>query len=112
MRGFGTQFPAPAVVHVLVNVAVEVPGQPFFLYKKCPRFIEKLPNKPRAFMALRKKVYGVVITISKSRKPLAAQSEIGHLTGLQLQRELVCDQGDELTIGSLSLTRLLSYGKV
>jgi hypothetical protein len=57
-------------------------------------------------MALIKKVYGVRTPVSartfavhgvfdhhpKSRKPVAAQSEIGNLTGLQLQLELVCDK--------------------
>ena len=39
----------------------------------------------------------------KSRKPVAAQSEIGNLRGLQLKLQFVSNQGDELRIGGLSL---------
>ena len=41
--------------------------------------------------------------ISKARKPLAPQSEIAYLGTLELQLELVRNQGDELTIGGLAL---------
>ena len=61
-------------------------------------------------MALNKKVYGVKTPISprifavhgvfdhhpKSRKPVAAQSEISNLRRLQLKLQFVSDQGDEL----------------
>ena len=60
-------------------------------------------------MAQRKKVYGfnfgcsLVFLIvhgledgfSKSRKPIAAQSEIGNLAGLQLKLQFVSDKGDK-----------------
>jgi hypothetical protein len=32
----------------------------------------------------------------EKRKPVAAQSEIGNLTGLQLKLQFVCDKGDKL----------------
>ena len=68
-------------------------------------------------MAQRKKVYGVNFGcslaflivhgledgFSKSRKPVAPQSEIGNLTGLQLKLQFVCDKGDELRIRGFSL---------
>ena len=68
-------------------------------------------------MALIKKVYGVKTSISprvfavhgvfdhppKSRKPVAAQSEIGNLRRLQLKLQFVSDQGDELTVRGFSL---------
>ena len=75
LYGLGTRFSAPAVVHVLVDVAAEVPGQAVF-HKKCPRFIEKIPNKPRAFMALKKKVYGVNDGSSKAEKPLRRNQKL------------------------------------
>ena len=67
-------------------------------------------------MALRKKVYGVktpisapifnvqgvVITVSKSRKAVAAQSKVGDFGRLQLKLELVCDQGDEFGVCGFS----------
>lgn len=40
LHGLGPEFPTPAVVHVLVDVKIKVPDKPFFLHKKCPRFIE------------------------------------------------------------------------
>ena len=68
-------------------------------------------------MALNKKVYDVKTPISalifsvhgvfdhhpKSRKPVAAQSEIGNLAGLQLKLELVCDKSDKFGIRGFSL---------
>ena len=39
----------------------------------------------------------------KSRKGVAAQSEIGNLAGLQLKLQFVSDKGDELTIRGFSL---------
>ena len=68
-------------------------------------------------MALNKKVYGVRMAISapilavhgifagypKSRKPVAPQSEIGNLRRLQLQLELVSNQGNEFGIRGFSL---------
>ena len=39
----------------------------------------------------------------KSRKPVAAQSEIGYLAGLELEGQFVCDKGDELRIRGFSL---------
>ena len=68
-------------------------------------------------MALRKKIYGIEkpisarvlrvhgvhYTILKSRKPVAAQSEIAYLGALELKLELVRNQGDELRIGGLAL---------
>ena len=39
----------------------------------------------------------------KSRKPVAAQSKIGNLAGLQLKLQLVSDQGDKLRIRGFSL---------
>ena len=39
----------------------------------------------------------------KSRKTVAAQSETGYFAGLQLKLQFVCDKGDELTIGRLSI---------
>ena len=68
-------------------------------------------------MALDKKVYGVRIPVSarnlavygifanspKARKTVAPQSEIGNLTGLQLEGQFICDKGDELTIRGFSL---------
>ena len=63
-------------------------------------------------MALRQKVYGIQMPFSArifcvhgifsssahSRKPVAAQSEIGNLRRLQLKLELVCDKGDKFRI--------------
>ena len=63
-------------------------------------------------MALNKKVYGVKTSISarifsvhgvfdhhpKSRKPVAAQSEISNLAGLQLKLQFVSDKGDKFGI--------------
>ena len=68
-------------------------------------------------MALNQKVYGVKTLISalifgvhgvfnhypKSRKPIAAQSEIGNLRRLQLKLQFVSDQGDEFGICGFSL---------
>ena len=68
-------------------------------------------------MALNKKVYGVKTPISprifavhgvfdhhpKSRKPVAAQSEIGNLRRLQLKLQFVSDKGDEFGIRGFSL---------
>ena len=68
-------------------------------------------------MALVKKVYGVKTPISprifavhgvsdhhpKSRKTVAAQSEIDYLAALQLKLQFVSDKGDELRIGGFSL---------
>jgi len=68
-------------------------------------------------MALIKKVYGVRMPVSprtfavhgvfdhplKSRKPVAAQSEIGNLGRLQLKLQFVSDKGDELRICGFSL---------
>ena len=68
-------------------------------------------------MALIKKVYGVKTPISpriftvhgvfdhypKSRKPVAAQSEIGNLRRLQLKLQFVSDKGDKFGIRRLSL---------
>ena len=68
-------------------------------------------------MALYEKVYGVKTSISarifdvhgvfeqdsKSRKPVAAQSEIGYFAGLQLKLQFICDEGDELRIRGFSL---------
>ena len=68
-------------------------------------------------MALIKKVYGVRIPVSprifavhgvfdhhpKSRKTVAAQSEIGNLGRLQLKLKLVSDKGDEFGIRGFSL---------
>ena len=68
-------------------------------------------------MALNKKVYGVRTPIlprifavhgvfdhhPKSRKPIAAQSEIGNLGRLQLKLQFVSDKGDEFRIGGFSL---------
>ena len=39
----------------------------------------------------------------KSRKPVAAQSEIGNLAGLQLQLQFVRNQGDKFGIRGFSL---------
>ena len=38
----------------------------------------------------------------EKRKPVAAQSELGHVLSLKLKLELVRNQGDELRIGGLS----------
>jgi len=68
-------------------------------------------------MAQRKKVYGVNFGcslaflivhgledgFSKSRKPVAAQLEIGNLGRLQLELQFVSDQGNKLRIGGFSL---------
>ena len=68
-------------------------------------------------MALNKKVYGVRTPISprtfavhgvfdhhpKSRKPVAAQSEIGNLRRLQLKLQFVSDQGNKFRIRGFSL---------
>ena len=68
-------------------------------------------------MALNKKVYGVKTPISprifavhgvfdhnpKSRKPVAAQSEIGNLGRLQLQLQFVCDKRNKFRIRGFSL---------
>ena len=68
-------------------------------------------------MALIKKVYGVRTPISprifavhgvfdhhpKSRKPVAAQSEIRNLGRLQLKLQFVSDQGNEFRIRGFSL---------
>ena len=68
-------------------------------------------------MALNKKVYGVRMAISapilavhgifdhhpKSRKPVAAQSEIGNFRRLQLKLQFVSDQGNEFGIRGFSL---------
>ena len=68
-------------------------------------------------MALRKKVYGVKTPISariftvhgifdhrpQNRKPVAAQSEIRNLAGLQLKLQFVSDKGDEFGICGFSL---------
>ena len=48
-------------------------------------------------------VYGVDASCPKSRKSVAAQSEIRHLRCLQLKLELVCDEGDEFRIRGFSL---------
>ena len=67
-------------------------------------------------MALIKKVYGVKTPISprifsvhgvfdhnpKSRKPVAAQSEIGNLGRLQLKLQFVSDKRNKFRIGRLS----------
>ena len=67
-------------------------------------------------MALQKKIYGVErlksapfsgvhgvhSAIRKSRKPIAPQSEIANLRALELQLELVRNQGNELRIGGFS----------
>ena len=68
-------------------------------------------------MALIKKVYGVRTPVlartfavhgvfdhhPKSRKPVAAQSEIRHFRRLQLKLQFVCNKGDELRIRGFSL---------
>ena len=68
-------------------------------------------------MALNKKVYGVRMAISapilavhgifaahpQSRKPVAAQSEIGNLGRLQLKLQFVSDKGDEFRVCGFSL---------
>ena len=68
-------------------------------------------------MALIKKVYGVRTPISprifavhgvfdhhpKSRKPVAAQSEISHFRRLQLKLELISNQRNKLRIRGFSL---------
>ena len=68
-------------------------------------------------MALYEKVYGVKTPISariftvhgvsdhhsKSRKPVAAQSEIGNLRRLQLKLQFVSDKGDKFGIGGFPL---------
>ena len=68
-------------------------------------------------MALPKKVYGVRTPVSartfavhgvfdhhpKSRKPVAAQSEIGNLAGFQLKLQFVSDKGDKFGIRRFSL---------
>ena len=68
-------------------------------------------------MALIKKVYGVktpvllrIFTVHgvfdhhpKSRKPVAAQSEIGNLRRLQLKLQFVSDKGDKFGICGFSL---------
>ena len=68
-------------------------------------------------MALPKKVYGVRKAISapilavhgvfacytKSRKPVALQSEIGHLAAFQLKLQFVSDKGDKFRIRGFSL---------
>ena len=67
-------------------------------------------------MVLNKKVYGVKTLIlvrfsnvygvddhhPKKRKPVALQSEIGNLAGLQLQLQFISNQGDELRICGFS----------
>jgi len=67
-------------------------------------------------MALDKKVYGVIIPFSarilavygifavplKSRKGVAAQSEIRHFRRFQLKLKLISDKGDKLRIGGFS----------
>ena len=68
-------------------------------------------------MALNKKVYGAKTPISlrifavhgvfdhhpKSRKTIAAQSEIGNFGRLQLKLQFVSDKGNKLRIGGFSL---------
>ena len=68
-------------------------------------------------MALIQKVYGVRTSILprifrvhgifnhhyQSRKPVAVQSEIGNLAGLELQGQFVCDKGDKFGIRGFSL---------
>ena len=39
---------------------------------------------------------------SKSRKPVAAQSELGHVLSLELELQFVRNQGDEFRIGGLA----------
>ena len=39
----------------------------------------------------------------EKRKPVAPQSEIGNLAGLELQGQFVCDKGDELRVRGFSL---------
>ena len=71
-------------------------------------------------MALIKKVYGVRTPVlartfavhgvfdhhPKSRKPVAAQSEIGNLAGLQLKLQFVSDKGDEFRFRGFPLVLL------
>ena len=71
-------------------------------------------------MALIQKVYGVRTSIlprifrvhgifnhhHQSQKPVAPQSEIGNLAGLQLKLEFVSNQGDEFRIRGHFLTFL------
>jgi hypothetical protein len=57
----------------------------------------KTPISPRIFA-----VHGVFDHHPKSRKPVAAQSEIGNLAGLQLKLQLVSDKGNKFGIRGLS----------
>ena len=98
LHRFRTQFSTSAVVHVLIDVVVEVPDKLLFLHKNALVSLRFSPNKPRAFMALRQKVYGIQRPFSArifcvhglfsssahSRKPVAPQSEICHCGRLQL----------------------------
>lgn len=68
-------------------------------------------------MALPKKIYGVERLKSapfsgvhgvhgatiKNPKPVAPQSELGHVLSLELKLQFVSNQGDELRIGGLAL---------
>ena len=71
-------------------------------------------------MALIQKVYGVRTSIlprifavhgvfdhhHQSRKPVAAQSEIGNLAGLQLKLQFICDKRNKFRIRGHFLTFL------
>ena len=58
----------------------------------------KTPISPRIFA-----VHGVFDHHPKSRKPVAPQSEIGNLAGLQLKLQFVSDKGNKLRIRGFSL---------
>ena len=58
----------------------------------------RTPISPRIFS-----VHGVFDHHSKSRKPVAPQSEIGNLAGLQLEGKLVSDKRNKFRIGGFSL---------
>ena len=64
---------------------------------------KKIYGVKTAYLAPFSDVHGVGNNHSKSRKPVAAQSEIGNLAGLQLKLELVSDKGDEFGIRGFSL---------
>ena len=58
----------------------------------------RTPISPRIFS-----VHGVFDHHPKSRKPVAPQSEIGNLAGLQLQLEFVSDKCNKFGIRGFSL---------
>ena len=64
----------------------------------------KTPISPRIFS-----VHGVFDHHPKSRKPVAAQSEIGNLGRLQLKLQFVSDQGDKF--GSQEIAICIGIGK-